>query len=183
VLKDTSVQFVCFITKLDLDEFEPEWERYSDKLMNKKVKPTLLQNTTERKNKYRFISKHEWPERDFHFSFINNRPSNYFPENKVKIVQAGGYIPIQMNKNLSGENDDLKLIAFINHNETDIEYYRRLPFFNNLNIFQAFYESCSYGYVLEFTVPEKNVDDLLIQLSQRHTVETGIYSECIVQHV
>ncbi|MEP7165425.1 MAG: hypothetical protein ABI741_12070 [Ferruginibacter sp.] len=183
MIKDTIVQFVCFITNLELEEFEPEWERYAEKLMNKKAKPLLLQHVTETKSKYRYISKHEWPERDFNFNFINDRPSKYFPENKVKIVQAGGYIPMLGKRKRPAENADIMLVALISHNENDIDFYRQLPFYNSLNIFQAYYESCSYGYVLEFCVPEIHADELLVQLNHRHGVEAGIYRECLVPHL
>ena len=183
MIKDTIVQFVCFLTNLELDEFSPEWERYAQKLINKNAAPGLLQQVTETKNKFRYISKHEWPERDFHFTFINDRPSKYFPENKVRIVQAGGYIPLQLKRRQPVENDDIKLVAFISHNENDIDFYRRLPLYNNLNIYQAYYESSSYGYVLEFFIPEIHADELLLQLNLRPGVEAGIYRECLVPHI
>ena len=183
MIKDTIVQFVCFITNLELDEFTPEWEKYAERLMNKKAEPALLQLVTEAKNKFRYISQHEWPERDFNFSFINDRPSKYFPENKVRIVQAGGYIPVQVKRKRPGENADIKLVALVSHNENDINFYKQLPFYTNLNIHQAYYESCSYGYVLEFFVPEMNADELLIQLNQRPGVEAGMYRECLVAHL
>lgn len=183
MIKDKITQFVCFITNLELDEFSPEWDRYAQKLMNKKAESALLQLVIESKNKYRYISKHEWPERDFNFSFINERPSKYFPENKVKIVQAGGYIPMLVMKKHSTGNFDVKLVAMVSHNETDIEFFKQLPFYSKLIIHQAYYESCSFGYVLEFFVPEMNADELLFQLNQRPGVEVGMYRECLVPYM
>lgn len=183
MIKDTIVQFVCFVTNLELDEFAPKWEQYGKKLMNKKQEPDLQQQITESKNKFRYISQHEWPEQDFHFDFMNERKSEHFPEHNVRVVQIGGYITKQSKKRYTEEEDDIKVIAFVSHNETDIDFYRQLPLYRHLNIHQAFYESCSYGYVLEFFVPEKNSEELLLQLKQRPGVETGIYKECIVTHV
>jgi len=183
MIKDTIVQFVCFVTNLELDEFAPEWDRYAQRLMNKKSEPALSKQVSETKNKYRYISKHEWPERDFNFNFSNDRPSKYFPENKVKILQAGGYIPLQSKKRSLVDDNDTRLIVLLGHNETDIDFYKKLVSPQNLNIHQAYYESCSYGYVLEYFVSEMNAAELLQQLSHRPGVEAGIYKECLVPHL
>ncbi len=181
--KDTIFQFVCFITNLELDEFVPKWEHYAKRLMNKKTEPALLQLVAGTKNRFRYISQHEWPDQDFQFSFMDERRSEHFPEHNVKVVQTGGYIPLHVEKRHAEDDGDVKLISFISHNENDIEFYRRLTLYRHLNIYQAFYESCSYGYVLEFFVPEKDADELLFQLKQRPcATETGIYKECFVPH-
>ncbi len=182
MIKDTIVQFVCFVTNLELDEFAPKWEQYAKRLMNKKQEPNLQQQVTKSKNKFRYISQHEWPDRDFHFSFMNERTSEHFPEHNVRVVQIGGYISQQEKIKHSEEDGEVKLIAFISHNETYIDFYSQLPLYHHLNIYQAFYESCTYGYVLEFFVPERDADELLLQLKQRPGVETGIYKECLVTH-
>jgi hypothetical protein len=180
--KDTIVQFVCFVTNLKLDEFEPVWERYAKRLTNKKTDSALQQQVTETKSRFRYISQHEWADQDFQFSFMNERRSEHFPEHNVKVVQAGGYITLQQEKKHREGDGNTKLIAFVSHDENDIEFYRRLPLYKHLNIHQAFYESCSYGYVLEFFVPEIDTDELLLQLKQRSGVEIGIYKECLVPY-
>ena len=181
--KDTIFQFVCFITNLGLDEFAPKWEHYAKRLMNKKTEPALQQQVNGTKNRYRYISQHAWPDKDFQFSFMDERRSEHFPEHNVKVVQTGGYIPLHVDKRRPEEDGDAKLISFISHNETDIDFYRQLSLYNHLNIYQAFYESCAYGYVMEFFVPEKDADELMLQLKQRPGVETGIYRECFVPHI
>ena len=181
--KDTIFQFVCFITNLEPDVFAPKWEHYAKRLMNKKAEPVLQQQVPETKSRFRYISKHEWPDQDFQFSFMDERRSEHFPEHNAKVVQTGGYISLQSDRGHPEENGDVKLIAFISHSETDVEFYRKLSSYHHLNIYQAFYESCSFGYVMEFFVSEKNTDDLMHQLKQRPGVETGIYRECFVPHV
>jgi hypothetical protein len=181
--KDKIFQFVCFITNLELDEFAPKWDHFAKRLMTKKSEPALHQQVPGTKSRFRYISYHEWPDQDFQFSFMDERRSEHFPEHNVKVVQTGGYIPLQSESRHPEGDGDLKLMAFISHNETDIEFYRSLSLYHHLNIYQAFYESCSYGYVLEFSVSEKNADELLLQLKQRTCAETGIYRECFVPHV
>ncbi|MEI9809882.1 MAG: hypothetical protein WDO16_19570 [Bacteroidota bacterium] len=179
--KDTIVQFVCFITNLRLDDFAPLWERYAKRLTDKKSDPALHQQAEETKNKFRYVSRHEWLDGDFHFTFMNERKSEHFPEHNVKVVQAGGYLPMDVKRRYTEERGEVKLIAFIGHNENDIDFYRGLSY-NHLNIYQAFYESCTYGYVMEFFIAEADVDELAKQLKQRSGVETGIYKECLVTH-
>jgi hypothetical protein len=113
---------------------------------------------------------------------MNERRAEHFPEHNVRVVQAGGYIKLQQKGRYSEQDGDIKLIAFVSHSENDIDFYTKLPLFRHLNIHQAYYESCSYGYVLEFFVPETDADELLTQLKQRPGVETGIYKECLVPH-
>jgi hypothetical protein len=180
MIKDPIVQFVCFVTDLGLDEFLPEWERYAKRLMNKKCEPVLQQSVRGSKSRFRYISQHEWPNADFHFSFMNERKSEHFQEQKARVVQIGGYISLQPQGAGQCEDGDLKLIAFIGHNETDIDSYRKLPCYRRLDIYQAYYESCSFGYVLEFFVSENDADDLMVQIRQKQGVEAGYYKECMV---
>jgi hypothetical protein len=182
MIKDTIVQFVCFITKLDLDEFAPKWERYAKRLMDKKNEPVLQQQLAGIKTKFQYVSQHEWPNRDFDFTFMNEKKSEHFPEHNVRVIQAGGYIPLQLQRRHLGDKGDIKIIAFIGHDETNIDFYQKLTLYRHLNIHQAYYESCSYGYVLEFFVPENNADELLQQLKQRPGVDSGVYKECLVPH-
>ncbi|MDP4263875.1 MAG: hypothetical protein Q8941_15210 [Bacteroidota bacterium] len=180
--KDTIVQFVCFITDIGLDEFMPKWERYAKRLMKGNAEMTLQQRG-ETKTRFRYISQHVWPDQDFRFTFMNERQSEHFPEHNVKVVQAGGYLQVQAEGQQQEDNGDHKLVAFIGHNENDIDFYRRLSCYRFLNIFQAYYESCLYGYVLEFIVSETDIDELVQLLKQRSGVETGIYKDCLVPHV
>lgn len=181
--KDTILQFVCFITKLELDEFAPKWERYAVKLLTKKGELTLQQQVSETKTKFQYISQHEWPDKDLDFTFMNDRKSEHFPEHNVKVVQIGGYLSLQVQRKQQREDGAIKLIALVGHDERDIEFYKQLPFYRHLNIHQAYYESCAYGYVMEFFVPENNADELLQQLKQRPGVESGIYRDSLVPYV
>ena len=181
--KDTLTQFVCFTTQLELETFAPEWERFVNKLSDKTPDPSLQQQVAGTKARFRYISQHELPDPDFNFRFMNDRKSEQFPEMQVRVTQIGGYIPIWHKKKIDTDETYVKLIAFISHNETDIEFYRRLPVNGQIDIYQAYYESCSYGYVLEFFVPETDAGELFLQLKLRPGVETGIYKDCFVPHI
>ena len=183
MINDTIVQFVCFVTNLEREEFTKEWERYAKRLKGKNCELTLHQQTPDSKNRYRYVSRHEWPDRDFNFSFMNEKKSEHFPEHIVKVVQIGGYKPLQAQTAHPFQKGDINLIAFISHNENDIDFYKKLPLFRHLDIHQAYYENSSYGYVLQYTVPAKDADELMQILKQRPGVESGIYKECLVPNL
>ena len=180
--KDSIVQFVCFITNIIPDEFVNGWERFARKSTTTKAEPILLQPTDDRKNKFRYVAMQEWKSEDFQSAFLNEKKADHYPEMTVRVVQAGGYFPLEYHKKLMTGSDS-RLMAFISHDEYDIDFYRQLPFYTNLNIYQAFYESCMYGYVMEFIVPDTASDELLLQLKQRNGVDAGIYKECLVPHL
>lgn len=183
MIKDTIVQYVGFITNLTIEEFTPKWDQYAKRLMNKKHEPILLEQLAKSKNKFKFISLHKWPDRDFNFTFMNERKTEHFLEHNVKVVQLGGYITSSVKQKGLSEDGDSIVVAFVNHQESDIDFFRNLPFHRHLNINQAFYESCTYGYVLEFISSEKDNEELVVLLKQRPGVETGIFKECLVPHL
>jgi hypothetical protein len=175
--KDTLVQFVCFVTDLDFSEFITKWEFYAAQFMNTHSQMTL-QEKFESRSKYKYVSQHECPDRDFEFAFMKGRNSVHFPEHKAKVIQAGGYMPLQLESPQKKEKGIVKLMAFISHDETDISFYSQLPLYRHLNIYQAWYESCLYAYVMEFFVEETHAAELLSQLKARDGAEAGLYKEC-----
>jgi hypothetical protein len=175
--KDTLVQFVCFITDLDFSEFITKWEFYAEQSMNTHSQITL-QEKFESKCKYKYVSQHDCPDRDFEFAFMKGRNSAHFPEHKAKVIQAGGYMPLQLESPQKKEKGIVKLMVFVSHDETDISFYSQLPLYRHLNIYQAWYESCTYSYVMEFFVEEIHAAGLLAQLKARDGVEAGVYKEC-----
>jgi len=181
--KDTILQFVGFVTSVDADTFAPEWEKYARKLMNKKADTVLEKKAGNTKSRFRYISRHEWQNPDVRFAFMNERKSEHFPDMSVQVVQVGGYIELEGHKASSANNTLTKLVAFISHDENDIDFYRQLPFHKYLNLYQAFYESCVYGYVIEFFVPETDTEEMLLALKQRNGVDAAIYKECLVPHL
>lgn len=177
--KNSLIQFVCFITQLELEEFHVPWGRYAKSTQAGRQGIHLYEATG--KEKFRYISRHEWPDKDFRYSFMQGRTSEHFPEQKVKVVQAGGYIPIKIGSKNSPAYDHKKAIAFIGHNDNDIDFYRRLNY-RSLDIYQAYYESCSYNYILEFEAGA-DTQPLLELLNNRSGVEAGLYRECIAEPV
>ncbi len=180
--KDTIVQFVGFVTNLELPEFTPKWEQYSSRMMNKIPEPVLHQKSPEAKNKFQFISQQQILDNSQVFDIKNEKRSSHFPELNVKVVHTGGYIILQQLKRQPEGDTDLKVFALLSHDDNDLSFYSDQPYYSNLNIYQAYFESCTYGYILEFFVPEKSASELLLQLKARPGIETGVYKECMVVH-
>jgi hypothetical protein len=174
--KNTIVHFVGFVTPLEPDTFIPAWEQYAKRFMGKKNGSTFQQDILARKNKPNYLSRHEWDEPGFDFSFMNGRRSEHFPEHNIRVVQLGGYLLMDPDLAQANKEKDTKVISFISHDETDLGFYRKLPC-RYLRVNQAYYESCQYGYILEFFVNESGVDQLLELLKQREKLETGVYRE------
>lgn len=181
--KDIITQFVCFITNLEPEVFIPKWEPYAKGLTRSQAEPILHCLAPGAKNRYRYVSQHKGAETDFLFNFMKERHSEHFPEHNVKVVHAGGYIPLQVKKRAGGEEDDIKLIVFASHNETDIDFYSGLPLHYHLNIYQAYFESCVYGYIMEFFVSNQNAKELEQLLKQRPGIEIGMFKESLVHNL
>ena len=179
--KDSIIQFVGFSTRLGLEEFVGQWEDYAREFNTGRSGMKILQQESGTTGKYKYVSQHIYLQRqDMRFAFMTERNSDHFAEQKVKVVQTGGYMPLHIGCKHYDENTEVKIMAFISHQENNIEFYRRLLPQQRLNIYEAYYESCAYGYIIEFFTPETHAADLLDQLKKRLGVEVGIYKDCMV---
>lgn len=179
--KNIIVQFVGFETTVAPDEFILNWEPYAKQFASKKVEVTL-EHQAGSTHRFKYLSQHKWPDIDFQFVFMKGRHSEHFPECHVKVIQAGGYLPVQIERAHDIETNDVKLTVFIRNAETDISPYQQLASqYGCLNIYQAYYESCLYAYILEFFVEEANISAVINAMKDRTAnVQTGIYKECLV---
>ncbi|MEI9945519.1 MAG: hypothetical protein WDN26_15040 [Chitinophagaceae bacterium] len=177
--KDTIVQFICFVTNLEFEEFVKRWEPISKQIVSDG--DSMLQEAAplKGKNKFKFVLQHECGTKDFKFAFIKGKNQENFPEHRARIVQAGGYTAIQVQRQNIEMKNDVKVIAFIDHSETDIDFYNKQTY-RHLNIYQAYYESCAYSYVMEYFLPEQDAPALLEQLKTRTGIEATVYRECPV---
>jgi hypothetical protein len=177
--KDTLVQFVCFETALELDTFIPQWEHFAKESGNKKPEAIILQQALS-KIRFKYVSQHIWPQDDFQFVFMKGRRSEHFPESRVKVVQAGGYTPLQIGHK-KHDDDALKIMVFTTNAQTDIASLTNLQTYQSLNVYQAYYESSMYSYILEYFVQEMHAADLLQQLKMQTTgADIALYRECLV---
>lgn len=174
--KDTIVQFVCYETSMNTEEFIVQWERFTKRFLSKGIEVTL-QEQTLLKNKFKFVSRNVWPQDSFQFVFMEGRLSHNFPEGHVKVVEAGGYTPLQLECN-HAKGDTLKILVFTKNPQTDLDAYKKMTGYRHLNIYEAYYESCKYVYIFEFFVKESGAKAFREQLDlQNNVAEIGVYKE------
>jgi hypothetical protein len=178
---DSIVQFVGFITTLDFDKFATRWDYYV-KLLNTPRKQASLRKQNGSSSRYKYISKHSGMSGDFRFSFMNKRESEHFPEHNAKVVHMGGYQAIQGEKGRSDKARGMTVLVFIKGHEIELNHYRRLPLFQKLNIYQAYFENCVYTYILEFFVKEDDAKDFIAALGMGIADEAALYEEFAVSH-
>lgn len=178
--KETIVQFVCFETVGDNNEFISQWRQYSKEIKN--IQKIKLQQEVGSKRRSRYLSQHSCYKDEFKFVFKKERRSAHFPEVELKVRQLGGYTTMQVQCKQDSAADENKIFVFINGNENNIDTFRQLLHYKFLNIYEAYFESSNYNYILEFFVENSHSADFMDQLkSQSRHFESGMYKECIVQ--
>ncbi len=175
--KDSIIQFVGFATQLEYTEFLPRWEDYASQL-TKTPNVRLLQCETRNRNGLKFISQHEFREGSFRFNFMKGRSSEHFPEQQVRVAHLGGYAAIQLQSHRQETKGLTKILVTVSHTERDIDFYQRLSNYTFLDIYEAYYESCVYGYLLEYLCTAADVALLLEQLRSSTHNESAVYKDC-----
>ena len=173
--RDTIVQFVSFETTVATEEFTAQWKEYN-KLVTGKQKVTLQQEVSE-KNLNRYLSQHRFNEDDTQFTFKKGRRSAHNPEIEMRIKEIGGYSALQLEYDQETTVDDYKVFVFLT-TTPELNVYKELLSYQYLNIYQAYYESSSYTYILEFFVDNKHLPLLIEQLKIHNRIsEIGVYKE------
>ena len=104
---DTIVQFVCFTSVLEPDEFIEMWEPYASFLVDDPANILLQEEMPEKDcSKFNYVLQYVCSATDFRFAFMKEGGRSHFPENEARITQAGGYLTVQiqsLNNNVMGE--------------------------------------------------------------------------------
>ena len=179
--QNTVVQFVCFVTSLETESFISLWKPYVKQSSNN-PDDFILQQAGETKpaTRFKFVSQHQCKSSDFSYAFMKGRSQMHFPEQKARIVQIGGYIPLQLQRTYKEVNGDVKVIAFLDHRETKLDFYYDQTC-HHLNIYEAYFENCAYSHIIEFFVQEQDAPALVEQLKTQIGIEVALYKECKLQ--
>lgn len=181
--KDSIIHFVGFITAIEPEDFVPQWESFARHFKTRSGGMSLQQEQEKlSKSRFKYLSRHEYRDGNIRFTFMKGRSSEHFPEQQVKVVQAGGYSPIQLKCKNPGSSKDVTIMVFVTQKKNDAGFVSDLPF-QNLNIYQAYYENCMYSHILEYLVPEKETAVLLEHLKQIEGIEVSMFMECMVPHL
>lgn len=165
---------------MEFEVFVEKWEHFTRQFMTRPEDRSLFIASASNA-KYRYVSQHECKSEGFRFAFMKERNSEHFPEQTAKVVQLGGYIPIQVERTHQELNTQVKVLAFITKPGCDLAFYRRQSY-QYLNIYEPFYENCVYEYIMEFFVEEQEVDTLMSLLKLEGGNEVAVYKECPVLH-
>jgi hypothetical protein len=172
------VQFVCFETPLDTEDFVQKWEQFT-RSVNSDVDVTVQQ--TKKNEVFRYIVQHRCSAGQFQFVFEKGRRSSKIKEVSVKTEQAGGYSALQLDRKEELRKDESKLFVFFTEPVADLDIYRQLTTPHKLNIYEPYYENCRYAYILEYFTKTKWAESLLDELKKLESPEPAIYKECVME--
>ena len=170
---DDRVQFVCFETALDKEQFLKRWEQYTHSL-NSNVDVTLQQS--ESNGTFRYIAQHRFASHELQFNF-SNEPRSRIVHVPIKTSQAGGYSILQAERLDDSAHNESKIFVFLTDSIVDLDIFKQLSVPGNLNMYQAYYENCSYSYIFEYFVETENAANIFGKLKQFSNAEIGIYKE------
>lgn len=175
--KDQKVQFVCFETTLDKDAFIKRWQQYTRSVKsNKNV--TLQQSG--KKGGFKYVSQHRFEAGESLCVFAKDQRTSRVVQVSIKTTQAGGYSILQQEKLPDATGNEHKLFVFLTDPTVDLTIYKSLSVSCKVNIYEAYYENCSYAYILEYFVKSKDATTLQTQLSLNGLEEAEIYEEFVI---
>lgn len=178
--KDTIVQFVAFETTLNSEDFINKWEQFNHSFEGNPA--VVLQQSEYDGKTFKYLAQHRLPGGDFLFTFSKARKTTRAPETEIRTRQMGGYSVLQSQRNsyecLANES---KLFVFINDSRADLEEYKKILAGASLNIYEAFYENCTYQYILEFFAKAEMIDAAVRKLKPMSNHFLGIYKECLLR--
>ena len=178
--EDKVVQFVCFETTLDKEQFVVQWEQFT-KPVNGRY--TVILQQSEKKKLFRYIAQYHCAANEFEFVFTRARRSPHSSATPIRAEQVGGYSILQSERLNSVHANETKIFTFLINAQADLNIYREMCSYGKLNIYEAYYENCRYAYILEFFVKNEFVSELLFQLKQYRAAEVAIYKECILENI
>src|SRR5205814_135451 len=173
---DQVVQFVYFETLLDTSQFIAQWERFTSSV---DINPGVTLQQSEKKGSFRYLAQHRCAAGVFEFIFARTRrPKNDTASVPIKTEHLGGYSILRTERKNDVEPGESKVFAFLDKLRLDLDGYKQMCPESDLNIYQAYYESCKYVYILEFFVNNELAANLVHELKLNNASETGIYKEC-----
>ena len=172
---NTKVQFVTFETTLPAKPFMERWKEYKRSL--KSDEEVTLQQT-EHNGGFRYIAQHRFPSETVQFVFTKSKRSSSVPQENIKLNKAGGYSILQAEKLTGASPNETKVFAFITEPRTDLNIYKELAGEGKLNIYEPYYLSCKFAYILEYFINKNKAEDLTNQLKKLDTLDVAIYDEC-----
>jgi hypothetical protein len=168
------VQFVCFETALDKEQFGKRWEQYR-RSSNSNMDVILQQS--EKDGKFSYIAQHRFASGELEFKFSNEGRNSRIVQVPIKTTLAGGYSILQAKRSHNASGSESKVFIFLTDPKLDLNLYKQIFVAGNLNIYEAYYENCRYTYILEYFIKTKESVAVLEQMKSYDIAEVGIYKE------
>ncbi len=177
---DKIIHFVYFETLLKGEEFITKWESYL-RSANSDIDVTLQES--KKNNQFMYIAQHRCDADEFQFTFTKAAKTNRSKQVEIKTTQLGGYSIIQEEQTGDAKKNESKVFVFLNYSNNDFEIYKQAKLYNKLNIYKAYYENCTYAYILEYFVKNNLLEQLQQQLQQYNATGISVYKECYLKTV
>ncbi len=173
--KHKMVFFVSFETTLETNQFISQWENYTSSNGNQN---NIILQQTGSNGKYKYIAQYLCDADEFQFVISKAVRTNRQAITEVRIKQLGGYAFIKHDKKPAEKYKEAKVLIFLTDPQADLSIYKNLPIKTTLNIYQGYYENCSYAYILEFIIKASKVAELVTQLELCNEKNIEVYKEC-----
>ena len=134
----------------------------------------------KKKGGFKYVSQHRFEAGESLCVFSKDQRTSRVVQASIKTTQAGGYSILQQEKLPDNAGSEQKLFVFLTDPTTDLTIYKTLSVSCKLNIYEAYYENCSYAYILEYFVKAKDATTLQTELSLHGLEEVNIFEEFAV---
>ena len=172
---NTKVQFVTFETSLSAEPFLRRWKEYK-RSVKSDADVTLQQSIHN--GTFRYIAQHRFANEDNQFVFTKGRGTTGVPQEAIKSSKAGGYTLLQAGMLTDPGPNEVKVFAFLTDPRTDLTVYKDASESGKLNIYEPYYLSCKFAYILEYFANKKNADLLVEQLKNLECTDVAVFTEC-----
>jgi hypothetical protein len=168
---DKIVHFVYFETMLCTQDFLVRWERYHS---STHIDTEVTLQQSKKGDVFTYIAKHSCNLNEFQFEVIKGAKLTRAKQTEIKKIQLGGYSITEQENVAKAKKDEYTLYVFLDKQHTNISAYK-VPS-ARLNIYRAYFENCTYAYILEYFVKHANVDEFKENLHQFNTITPTIYT-------
>jgi hypothetical protein len=166
--------FVYFETMLCSNDFLVRWQRYHS---SANINAEVILQESKAGDVFMYIAKHCCNSDEFQFAFTKASKSTRAKQTEIKKVQLGGYSIIQQQNTGNAKEDEYKLFIFLDDKHTNISAYQQVQSSSKLNIYQAYFENCSYAYILEYFIKQADIVQFKENLQQFNTTASPVYKE------
>lgn len=173
---DKIVHFVYFETLLCSEDFLVRWERYHS---SANVDANVTLQESKKGNVCTYMAKHSSSSDEFQFAFTKGAKSSRTKQTEIKQIQLGGYSIVQQQKEDGAGIDECTLFIFLDDAYANIDAYKQVQSSVKTNIYKAYFENCSYTYILEYFIKQAGIVEFKENLQQFNTAIPTVYTKIL----